>query len=373
MALKILHTADLHLGLKFASFADYPDVQTELTEARFKVLEDLVDRANSERCDLFILAGDVFDLVTVAKGDVKRCVDILNECDGLVVMLPGNHDYTSSQSDLWNYVVTHGGDRLCVLEKKEPVPLRHYDLDVVLYPGPCTAKRSSENAIDWVKTINKDQSTTFHIGIAHGNIEGLGFDEGHNYYPMTREELLACEIDLWLLGHIHVPFPAESCSRARIYYSGTPEPNGFDCRHCGCAWIIEFDDQKEINAKQIFTGKFRFTHDEFELKTSADVEKLKKYYTETDRTNLLVKLKLTGLLPRETLAELGSAKSVIENHVFNLQWDDSGVDVEITSDDIDRELTQDSFPHRLLSELARSEKDAEALQMAYEMIQEVKE
>ena len=148
MVLKILHTADLHLGLKFAG---YPDVQNELTEARFDVLEGLVNQANSELCDLFILAGDVFDRVTVAKRDVRRCVNILNECNGLVILLPGNHDYTSSQSDLWDYVVEHGGDRLRVLKKNEPVPLHHYDLDVVLYPGPCTAKHSSENAIDWVK------------------------------------------------------------------------------------------------------------------------------------------------------------------------------------------------------------------------------
>ena len=85
MVLKILHTADLHLGLKFAG---YPDVQNELTEARFDVLEGLVNQANSELCDLFILAGDVFDRVTVAKRDVRRCVNILNECNGLVIWAP---------------------------------------------------------------------------------------------------------------------------------------------------------------------------------------------------------------------------------------------------------------------------------------------
>ena len=83
MALKILHTADLHLGLKFAG---YPDVQNKLTEARFEVLKGLVDRANSELCDLFVLAGDIFDRVTVVKRDIRRCIDILNECDGLVVL-----------------------------------------------------------------------------------------------------------------------------------------------------------------------------------------------------------------------------------------------------------------------------------------------
>ena len=370
MALKILHTADLHLGLKFAS---YPDVQNELTEARFDVLEGLVDRSNSEQCDLFVLAGDVFDRVTVAKQDIKRCIEILNEFNGLVILLPGNHDYTSSQSDLWDYVVEQGSDRLCVLEKKEPVSLHHYDLDVVLYPGPCTARHSSENAIDWVKTTPKDQSAKYHIGIAHGNIEGLGLDERRDYYPMTRAELLECEVDLWLLGHIHVPFPTDSGSRERIYYSGIPEPDGFDCRHCGSAWIIELDNNKEINAQQICPGKFQFTHHEFDLRTPADVERLMKYYTETDWTNLLVKLKLTGRLPREIYAELDSVKSVIEDHVFYLQWDDSDVAVEITPDVIDQEFTQDSFPHRLLTELACSDEDAEALQISYEMIQEVKE
>lgn len=53
--------------------------------------------------------------------------------------------------------------------------------------------------------------------------------------------------------------------------------------------------------------------------------------------------------------------------------DDSTVAVEITPDVIDQEFTQDSFPHRLLTELARLDEDAEALQIGYEMIQEVKE
>ena len=46
---------------------------------------------------------------------------------------------------------------------------------------------------------------------------------------------------------------------------------------------------------------------------------------------------------------------------------------EITPDVIDREFTQDSFPHKLLTELTDGEENAEALQIAYEMIQEVKE
>jgi DNA repair protein SbcD/Mre11 len=370
MALKILHTADLHLGLKFSG---YPDVQSELSEARFEVLDRLICKANSEKCDLFVLAGDFFDRVTIAKRDISRCVDILNEFDGLVVVLPGNHDYISSQSELWDYFVAHIGDRVIVLDKKEPFSLDHYDLDVTLYPGPCTAKHSSENAVGWVETVHKDPNTKYHIGVAHGNIEGLGIDERQNYYPMTRAELLGYGLDLWLLGHIHVPFPTGETSSERIYYSGTPEPDGFDCRHSGYAWLIELDDEKRINGQRISTGKYQFTHDEHEVRTSEDLAKLKKHYTDTDRTNMLVKLKLTGRLPRETYAELETIKSLISDHVLYLQWDDNDVAIEITIDVIDQEFTQDSFPHKLLAALASNLEDAEALQIGYEMIQEVKE
>jgi len=74
MSLKIFHTADIHLGMKFAG---YPEVQSELTEARFVTLENLAKKANEESCDLFVVAGDLFDRTGVAKrGHCARGSDI---------------------------------------------------------------------------------------------------------------------------------------------------------------------------------------------------------------------------------------------------------------------------------------------------------
>ena len=42
MSLKILHTADVHLGLKFAQFSD---LKTDLVEARLNTLQQLVETA----------------------------------------------------------------------------------------------------------------------------------------------------------------------------------------------------------------------------------------------------------------------------------------------------------------------------------------
>ncbi len=374
MSLKIFHTADVHLGMKFAG---YPEVQTELSEARFTTLENLVERASSEQCDLFVVAGDLFDRISIAKPDVLKAAQILSQFQGrLVSVLPGNHDYISSgQSELWTTFKGNIGDNdnVLVLEEKKIYPLEHYDLDVNLYPAPCDAKNSSENYVGWIKETLKDKGVKYHIGIAHGSLEGVSPDFEKSYYPMTRTDLLDCEVDLWLMGHtdrIQLPGPGDY---DLIFYPSTPEPNGFDCKHEGKAWIIELDEDKKIQPTSISTGQYRFFHDEVEVKSGTDLAMLKTKYSEPTHTKTLLKLKLKGRLPRDEYNSLRELKEEIENQLFHLQeWDDSEVTEEITLDAIDSEFTQESFPHKLLSKLAEEE-DFESLQIAYDLIQKVRE
>jgi len=84
--LKILASADYHLGMKFAG---YPDVQEELAEARFLTLERLVATANEQGCALFLIAGDLFDRVTVSARDVQRASALLSRCREITIFIPG--------------------------------------------------------------------------------------------------------------------------------------------------------------------------------------------------------------------------------------------------------------------------------------------
>ena len=68
--LKIMASADFHLGMKFAG---YPDVQEQLAEARFNTLQRLIGKANDGKCSLFLIAGDLFDRVSVSLfRDIER-------------------------------------------------------------------------------------------------------------------------------------------------------------------------------------------------------------------------------------------------------------------------------------------------------------
>jgi len=57
-------------------------------------LKRCVDIANEQACDPFVVGGDLFDRVSVAKRDIQRAASILAEFQGrLVTVLPTNHDH----------------------------------------------------------------------------------------------------------------------------------------------------------------------------------------------------------------------------------------------------------------------------------------
>jgi exonuclease SbcD len=370
MSLKIFLASDLHLGMKFAG---YPEVQVELSEARFNTLERLVDSANKNQCNLFVIAGDLFDRVTVAKRDVIRAAHLLKEFQGpLVAVLPGNHDFISrGQTDLWTPFKENAGDRVLVLEERKTYPLTHYDLEATLYAAPCGSKHSNENAIGWIKEAPKERTAKCHLGIAHGSLEGFSPDFDERYYPMTARELLGCGMDLWLMGHTHIQYPFQPGQTDRIFYPGAPEPDGFDCQHEGKAWVLELAEDRRVTPLTLSTGMYRFLHDEVEIRNPADLEALKKKYAAPEHRKTLLKMRLKGRIPREEYQLLSRVRKILEEELFYLVWNDTGVSEEITLEGIHQEFTEGSFPHQLLTRLVQSG-DSEALQIAYEVMQELR-
>jgi DNA repair exonuclease SbcCD nuclease subunit len=85
MSLRILHTADNHIGL---SFNQYPEPARErLIDERFASLERMVTTANERAAHFIVVAGDLFDKTTVTKAQVERAVKILAKFEGDSVLV----------------------------------------------------------------------------------------------------------------------------------------------------------------------------------------------------------------------------------------------------------------------------------------------
>lgn len=374
---RIFHTADLHIGLKFTRSGYSPDQREKLVEARLDTLVRMVEKANDERCNLFVVAGDMFDHLRVSQAVVRKSGEALRKFSGVAVVLPGNHDFLQRSDDpFWPQMKQALGESHLILEEQRPYDLSDHGIPVVLYPGPCLSKHSAENAVSWIHAVSPQSrnEAKFHVGVAHGSLDGVSPDFDSRYFPMTHRELETTGLDVWLLGHTHIRYPdQQEGSGDRIFYPSTPEPDGFDCRHEGFAWIIELSQDHPPKYRSVATGQYRFRDLNRQLTCESDVRSLHQELKGLAAMNQLLRLRLHGRLADQLLSDLKEGLPSYEAAFGYLETDTNDLIKEITQVDIDREFTQGSFPHRLLSELATNDPGSLALKLAYELVQKVRQ
>ncbi len=367
MSLNIFHTGDIHIGMKFSGYTE--DVRDALIETRFTTLEEMINKSNDLKSDIFVVAGDLFNTTQISKNDIERTVRILDKFSGsCVLVMPGNHDYDNGRVDLWKIFNKVENEKILYLGEKKPYYLENYNLDLVIYPAPCHAKHSSENNLGWIKEQGLEDYGKYHIGIAHGALEGLSPDLVGNYYYMEKNELEEIPVDLWLLGHTHVSYPEkESVVDWKIFNAGTHEPDGLDSRNPGSAWNISIDKDKKIRGKRIITGNYRFYDKFFEIKSDEELEDVRTWALEEDPSKKIIRFTLEGRITSSLYKELDLYYKDLEKKLFHLIIDDSKLKTRIDKETIEKEFTQGSFPYVFLNDLLD---DDDALQIAYDLMKE---
>ncbi len=355
---------------------DPEDVKQRLIAARIDILKKLIDIANKKECNLFVIAGDLFDKITkISKRDINSVVKNLSEFSGeCILVLPGNHDYDNGMSELWTTMAKNITDKMILINKNTTYDLSDYDLDIVIYPAHCTSKHSDTNNLSWIKELEEYPEGKYHIGVGHGALQGLSPDMDNRYYNMSQDELKSLDLDMWLLGHTHIPYPdKEKVMNGRIFNAGTPEPDGMDCTHGGNAWIISIDDEKNTQAEKIHTGIYRFYDLSFDIENEDDFEKINKKILFDNPENKLIRVKLSGRIERELFKRRQEYYDKWIHELMYIDIDDSDLGIIISKDVIEKEFTKGSFPYKLLSSLSEEKDNEGALQLAYELIMEVKE
>jgi DNA repair exonuclease SbcCD nuclease subunit len=372
-SIRILHTADNHIGLGFTSRGYTDRLRQQLVEERFLALGRVVDAANRRSAHFLVVAGDLFDRLDVQRKDVERAAAVLNGFAGLhVLVLPGNHDfYDTPRSKLWEWFTGAMDEhRLVFLAAPEAVTLRAEEREVTFFPGPCTSKTSAQNAIAWVAAAEKNPQAV-NIGVAHGSVNGISPDTEDRYFQMTPSELGASGVDFWLLGHTHLRYPAASrVSGATFFIPSTHTPDGFDCDHEGYVWYLEVDDVRRISAESLRTGAFRFLRWERDIRSTEALDALEQELRPLDSARTCLKLALRGRLSAEGIARIAALKNEMAEHLAHAEISDSEVGLNIDRVYIDRTFSAGSLPHRLLMALAENPADDLALQLAHDLVRE---
>lgn len=372
--LKIFQTGDNHIGLKYANHAK----KDQLIAARMHAFADMVTIANSEHCDLFVITGDLFEnTYSIPKRDVQTLLDMLSGFHGTVVVLPGNHDYYEDNAKIWQHFqdVAAEKDNIMLLTEYRPYALTVDGNPVVLYPAHCTSLHSEagKNNLDWIKKESITADATYRIGIAHGAVQGETIDREGQYFLMTRQELESIPVDVWLIGHTHVPFPSNLTEDftpcERILNAGTHVQTDVSCNTEGVCFIIAIDEQKKIRAKKVTSGKLRFYRKTIPLKADAMEAILDRALADIG-DNSVVDLTLTGAVTAEEYDNRSAIISQKISRFLESTYNDSALSKLISKELIDAEFAETSLSGRLLTALLDDPKEA---QLAYELLQSLKE
>ncbi len=372
--LKVFLTGDNHLGLKYAKY----EQAATIIAGRMSAFEKMVEQANREKCDLFVIAGDLFENTTgISKREMKSLLEMLSCFKGTVVVLPGNHDYYDKESKVWKNFreVMDNYDNILLLTEYRYYSLPIGDEKVVLYPALCTSLHSEpgQNNIGWIREQDIPDDGTYRIGIAHGAVEGETIDNEGQYFLMRRDELESIPVDAWLIGHTHVPFPKNLTEKfatcGKIFNAGTHVQTDVSCNTEGQCFIIKIDSSKKVSAKKVVSGNMRF-HRLTVACTAGNMEEQICRALEDFADESYVDLILTGAV---TMDEYEDRMRIAEKYLdrfMESRVNDNALSKLITRELIESEFPETSFSAQFLLELIEQPKEA---QMVYEMLKELKE
>lgn len=234
--LRLLHTADWHLGRRFPSFPE--DAQRRLSRARMDVIATILNVARRNAVNAVLCAGDLFDDPTPAQDFWEGLAKTFHDFAGPhppVFLVPGNHDPLTPESvwapghpfrarlPQWVHVV----DRDDFTYELAP--------DAVLYARPCRSK-AGENDLAMALPAREPGDARVRIGCVHGCT--FDIDGYQTNFPICRDAGVQRGLDYLAIGDTHSFRDVTETLSVPTVYPGAPEPTNFDEPGAGCVALV---------------------------------------------------------------------------------------------------------------------------------------
>jgi DNA repair exonuclease SbcCD nuclease subunit len=309
--LRIIHTADVHLGARHDDLGEQAAAQRERQFAAFKAAIDL---ALSEKVDLFLVAGDLFDSNVQPRRSVERvAAELKRLCEGRIrtVIIPGTHDVYDRASiyrayDLATLAGAKPGDGLITVLDPDRPSVHLAALDVVVHGPVFATKRAPHSPLQGLGTAPDDavgspaRTAKWRVGMVHGSISIPGKTD-HDDVVITTEEIAASGLDYLALGHWHSTQSGKA-GEVTYAYSGAPEPIALDQDRAGKVLLVELDESggtRSVTIHEHVVGKTRFEKSEVDAATVASQPALIQLLAARADPDLVLDVRLVGVRPDE--------------------------------------------------------------------------
>ncbi len=205
--MKILHTADIHLR-------DYGD-------ARWQALQQIIELGASERIDVLVISGDLFDSDAGAGELRPRIRALFDDRDFRVLMIPGNHD--AGAYDDGQFL----GETVTVLNDL----LSPVQIDDTLFWGFPYDELADEEILEYLSIAGeKAKPGLTHVLLFHGELYDVmggwahyGEEGRQRYLPVKLSYFQRLPWQYILAGHFHTHFEIYEIKKEQYFvYPGSP-------------------------------------------------------------------------------------------------------------------------------------------------------
>lgn len=300
--MRLVHTSDWQIGKSFR-FADDATLSV-LQEQRLEAILRLGALARAEEARTVLVAGDVWDVAVPSDRTLRQTAARMAQCPDIAWhLIPGNHD-PNRPGGAW--------ERLARLDVPpnvhlhlvpEPVRLGSDGMgrDAWLLPAPLGRRHVAGDPTGFMEDAATPDGA-LRIGLAHGSVTAFGSDptEGHNLIAPDRAERAG--LAYLALGDWH----GTRQIGTRSFYSGTPEPDGFDRGGDGggSALLVDLSGgQAAVAPRRV--GRFSWRRESASLFGPADLEALEarlRQLAGDSPSEVLVWLSVSGALGLEEQA-----------------------------------------------------------------------
>ncbi len=328
--LRLLHTADVHLG---ARHTDLGDRAIALRERSFDAFRATIDLAIAEKVDLVVVAGDLFDSNVQPRRSVERVAAELHrlvEAKIRTVLIPGTHDVYDRSSiyrayDLPAMAGSTAADDWVTLLTPEVSDVHLPALDAVVYGRVFSTKRAPRSPLhDFGATA--DARATWRIGIVHGAIAIPGKVE-HDEVLITTDEISASGLHYLALGHWHSTQRGTAGSTTYAY-SGAPEPVAVDQDRAGAVLLVTLemvDDAPTIEIEERRVGKTRFDRVELDVGAMGSQPAVVERLGALGDPDLILDARLTGIRPDDLDISTDEVEAAVRDQFFRVRVRDRSV------------------------------------------------
>jgi DNA repair exonuclease SbcCD nuclease subunit len=329
--MRFIHTSDWQIGEVFRQVDDA--TMAVLQTERLEAIGRLGRLAREQRAPLVLVAGDVYDSDKPSDRTLEQPIERMRAFPDLRWhLLPGNHD-GHQPNGLWDRLRKKGLPDNIVLHL-ESGPHAVEGESAVLLPAPLTRRHSLADPTEYMDGVATPDDV-IRIGLAHGSIAEFGSDglTTHNKLDPARAE--RARLAYLALGDWH----RQRCISDRVWYSGTPEPDGFDEDAEGLALLVEIEGARALpRVTPLPTGRFRWMTLAAPVNGEADVTALdgRLRGLDADLARVLLHLKVEGALTmQQRVAFDERIAGSIGAALRYLRLDDTRLGITTTAEDLD--------------------------------------